>query len=154
MQGGGHMICQVIIALFANAPLYARHQKNFSHLWNKHAPALLTVDAHPHATHLSATQAAYEAYLEILSYRCQQNAPLANCSLDRRCLRHFRENLKDASRLPFVSFARGGFHSRKTAAISKYPGYKPTMESGVAYLGKSRTSLKRCSGYRGMRSST
>ena len=23
------MICQVIIALFANAPLYARHQKNF-----------------------------------------------------------------------------------------------------------------------------
>jgi hypothetical protein len=28
MQGGGHMICQVIIALFANAPLYARHQKN------------------------------------------------------------------------------------------------------------------------------
>ena len=63
-------------------------------------------------------------------------------------------SIKDASRLPFVSFARGGFHSRKTAAISKYRGYKPTMESGVAYLGKSRTSLKRCSGYRGMRSST
>ena len=66
-----------------------------SHLWNKHASALLAVSAHPRATHLSATQAAYETYLEILSCRCQQNAPLANCSLDRRCLRRFRENLSE-----------------------------------------------------------
>eukprot|EP00435_Cladocopium_sp_Y103_P047972 s3508_g14.t1 len=64
-----------------------------SHLWQKHASALLSVDMHPRATYLSATHTVYQTYLEILSCRCQQNAPVANCSLDRRCLRQFRENL-------------------------------------------------------------
>ena len=62
------------------------------HLLQEHAPALCSVPASPHARHLSTTQAAYQTYLEMLTRRCQQFAPIANCSLDRRCLRRFREN--------------------------------------------------------------
>ena len=68
-------------------------EKLQDHLLQEHAHALSSVPARPHATHLSTTQAAYQTYLEILSCRCQQFAPIANCSLDRRCLRRFRENL-------------------------------------------------------------
>ena len=47
----------------------------------------------------------YQTYLEILQYRCRQGAPLANCSIDRRCLRQFRENISRCDMGAAICFA-------------------------------------------------
>ena len=62
------------------------------HLAQTHRSVLLPLSLHPHVTHSTVAQALFQTYLEILQCRCQHIAPLANCSLDRRCLRAFRES--------------------------------------------------------------
>ncbi|CAK9010993.1 unnamed protein product [Durusdinium trenchii] len=67
------------------------------HLVQTHQSLLLPLSLHPHVTHTSLRQALYETYLHLLQYRCQQLAPVANCSVDRRCLKQFRKSLTEGT---------------------------------------------------------
>jgi hypothetical protein len=70
----------------------ATEQELAEHISDQHAHALRAVSLNwlPQA---SARKATFQAYQEVLTWRCQQLAPIANCSLDRRCLRRLRTNL-------------------------------------------------------------
>ena len=67
------------------------------HLVQTHQSLLLPLSLHPHVTHTSLRQALYETYLHLLQYRCQQLAPVANCSVDRRCLKQFRKSFTEGT---------------------------------------------------------
>ena len=82
------------------------------HITNQHADALQSLSTH-WRPQVSEPKATLQAYHEILTWRCQQLAPIANCSIDRRCLRRLRLNLRGkqvgaaicficARRYPFV----------------------------------------------------
>ena len=70
----------------------AAEEELAEHISDHHAHALRAVSLNwlPQA---SARKATFQAYQEVLTWRCQQLAPIANCSLDRRCLRRLRTNL-------------------------------------------------------------
>ena len=74
------------------------------HLVQTHQSVLLPLSLHPHVTHFTIAQALYHTYLEILQYRCQQLAPIANCAIDRRCLRQFRASIGEEDLCAAVCF--------------------------------------------------
>ena len=90
----------------------ATQQELAEHIANQHADALHSLSAH-WSLQVPEPKATLQAYHEVLTWHCQQLAPIANCSVDRRCLRRLRLNLRGkqvgaaicficARRYPFV----------------------------------------------------
>ena len=164
-----HTICPCIIALFAAATTCARNKMNWKIvLVKKHSSVLLQLSLHPHVTHSTIAQALYQTYLEILQYRRWQFAPLANCSIDRRCLRQFRENICRydvgaaicfvcARRYPFVPNCRNSlitwvpaYDARQHVVLGQTParleqilGWKTFQERYIAPLAETTQKVLR-----------
>ena len=90
----------------------ATQQELAEHIANQHADALHSLSAH-WSLQVPEPKATLQAYHEVLTWHSQQLAPIANCSVDRRCLRRLRLNLRGkqvgaaicficARRYPFV----------------------------------------------------
>ena len=79
------------------------------------------------SSQVGPAQATFQAYQDLLTQRCQQAGPLATCSIDRRCLRRFRQNMLGdhvgtaicfvcARRFPFVD----GFPNQQITWLRAY----------------------------------
>eukprot|EP00438_Fugacium_kawagutii_P006753 Skav200266 [mRNA] locus=scaffold4437:38715:48406:+ [translate_table: standard] len=70
-----------------------------THICSEHRELLRSVMPRP-----VTDEGLYQTYLELLTARCQQGAPVANASLDRRCLYHFRFNMLDEGIVETICF--------------------------------------------------
>eukprot|EP00435_Cladocopium_sp_Y103_P055193 s336_g18.t1 len=118
-----------------------------AHIVDHHGDALRSLSLHWSAQ-VPAPKATFEAYQAALTWHCRQLAPIANCSIDRRCLRRLRMNLLGKQVGAAICFVC----ARRFPFLQGYPNQQITRQQAFDqqtgfFFGQSAESLEQLLGF-------